>query len=108
MKIAPMWNAYLREVIPAAAPDVQRTECRRAFYAGAQAMYSLMVADLPEDGDDAEAHLRELHEELAAFLREAQILADLTCCAEHPDEASVWCHRRIGHDGKHRNHEREW
>jgi hypothetical protein len=29
------WESYRRSVLPATAPEIQITECRRAFYAGA-------------------------------------------------------------------------
>jgi hypothetical protein len=66
---AQKWESYLREVIPAAAPDVQIQECRRAFYAGAQgmftAMYHVSTDDISED--QGAEHLEELNQELQAF-----------------------------------------
>jgi hypothetical protein len=32
------WRVYAEQVIPFDAPDTQRVECRRAFYAGATAL----------------------------------------------------------------------
>ena len=49
--VASAFESYRREVIPAAASDVQVEECRRAFYAGAWQMYLSLVllpADLQE------------------------------------------------------------
>ena len=37
------WQSFERDVVPAAAPAIQREEMRRAFYAGAQAMYALVM-----------------------------------------------------------------
>jgi hypothetical protein len=55
VSIASEWESFLVEVIPYDAPAEQKTECRRAFYAGAQAAtlfclssleFSQLVADL--------------------------------------------------------------
>lgn len=106
--IAEAWASYLREVVPTDAPDVQRVECRLAFYAGCQAMYALLVADLPDDEAEAEMHLRDLNEELGVFLREVQHRAGNVCCSKHPEHPSVFCMRRPDHGGLHRNANREW
>lgn len=36
--VAEIWDSYARRVLPANAPTVQRWECRRAFYAGCEAL----------------------------------------------------------------------
>lgn len=71
------WQSFERDVVPAAAPAIQREEMRRAFYAGAQAMYALVMVEAvaPDNEDDCEANLEALQQELAAFptdLREAK------------------------------------
>ena len=38
MTAAELWESYETEVLPKDAPDVQRVECKRAFYAGAFAV----------------------------------------------------------------------
>lgn len=66
--VADMWASYQRDVVPAAAGFTQMTETRRAFYAGAFAMYKAItkdVADLPDD--KAMAALALLHGELVGF-----------------------------------------
>ena len=47
------WSSYQAEVVPAEAPDVQREECKRAFYAGAQAMFNEVMKTAELDSDDA-------------------------------------------------------
>lgn len=41
--LAIAWSSFSAKVIPADAPDLQRREMRRAFYAGASAALSAMV-----------------------------------------------------------------
>lgn len=52
--IAAHWESYRAEVLPEDAGLVQITECRRAFYAGAQAMINLyaVIAE-PSVSEDA-------------------------------------------------------
>jgi hypothetical protein len=50
------WLSYQRDVIPRNAPEVQVTESRRAFYAGAQALFHTIINILepgsePTDND---------------------------------------------------------
>jgi hypothetical protein len=68
--IGESWASYLAEVVPATAPEVQREECKRAFYAGAQAMFQavMQTADLPDD-DASEARLVAIEREMQDFLR---------------------------------------
>lgn len=47
------WRSFQDEVIPLAAPEVQREEMRRAFYAGAQAVLNT-VNDAFAEGLPAE------------------------------------------------------
>jgi len=64
------WASYQAEVVPADAPEVQREECKRAFYAGAQAMYvAVLAASEPDDEDVCEARLAALQREMEDFLR---------------------------------------
>ena len=37
------WDKYRRQVLPPDAPPIQIQECRRAFFGGAWAIYSLMM-----------------------------------------------------------------
>jgi len=64
------WRSYAEHVIPANAPDAQRVECRRAFYAGAQALYGGLIkmldpGDEPTDADLA--RMEAIHDELEQF-----------------------------------------
>ena len=63
------WESYAAEVIPADAGATQRTECRRAFYAGAHAMlgtfWGLGSMDVSEDA--GVAVIEGLYQEAQAF-----------------------------------------
>lgn len=68
------WQSYAREVVPAEASTVQREECRRAFYAGAAAMLSLVFEAVdPHDEDEGENNLQQLEEELNAMSHELRL-----------------------------------
>jgi hypothetical protein len=59
--IADAWTSYAESVLPAAAGHGQRQECRRAFYAGAQSMLSLLFMLGDADADpDAEPSAAEI------------------------------------------------
>jgi hypothetical protein len=45
------WRSYAEAVIPVDAPEIQHTEMRRAFYAGASALLGGMMAMLDPDPD---------------------------------------------------------
>lgn len=63
------WSSFLR-VIPANAPVVQVVECRRAFYAGAQALFILMTGGLDADSEPTDTDLQymdALSQELQQF-----------------------------------------
>ena len=51
------WDDYRRKVIPADAPSVQTTECRRAFYAGSWAFYALVMNNLDAGSEPTEKDL---------------------------------------------------
>lgn len=68
--IGEAWASYVAEVVPAAASEVQREECKRAFYAGAQGMYTaIMEAVEGEDEATNEARLVSLRREMLDWLR---------------------------------------
>ena len=46
------WQVYLGEVVPEGAGEVQRRECRRAFYAGAKSVISVLLETIPQDGSE--------------------------------------------------------
>jgi hypothetical protein len=69
--IEQQWLEYQRQVLPADASEIQIRECKRAFFAGARALETLLLTHL-EDGDqitDAELKLvKELRDELSEFV----------------------------------------
>jgi hypothetical protein len=42
-RLEPEWLSYRRQVVPRDAGGVQVEECRRAFYAGAAALYAVVM-----------------------------------------------------------------
>ena len=59
------WTGYARDVVPAAAGDIQREECRRAFYAGGWVCFCLvMAATASDDEEEAERLLEALQREI--------------------------------------------
>lgn len=74
--IAAGWAQYVERVLPANASSVQRSETRRAFYAGADVLFMSIMAGLdpekePTDADMArmaaiEAGLMEFAADVAA------------------------------------------
>lgn len=66
--IQEQWNIYRAEVVPANAPDIQVTECRVAFYAGAHVMLNsaIELADLTEEVGGK--ILSGYHDELLRFV----------------------------------------
>jgi hypothetical protein len=67
--IGESWADYLAKVVPADASAVQREECKRAFYAGAAAMFGAMLEAAELDEDPAAASVEALDRELSDFLR---------------------------------------
>jgi hypothetical protein len=68
------WLSYEGAVVPANAPNIQREECRRAFYAGAASMFGLTLqATVPQDEDVCERNLQALQDELDKFPSDLRI-----------------------------------
>lgn len=68
--IGEQWASYQAEVVPPQAPAVQLEECKRAFYAGAQAMFNAVMQTAEFDSDDAsEARLAAIEREMQDWLR---------------------------------------
>jgi hypothetical protein len=66
------WKDYRTKVLPLDAPAIQARECRRAYYAGAWALLSILLGQLEQntDGEPTAADLRlmdDLHAEMLAF-----------------------------------------
>lgn len=68
------WKSYEREVVPVGAPDIQREECRRAFYAGAAAYAAAVYAATDADKNgSAERTLTALDKELQAIPNDLRV-----------------------------------
>lgn len=70
--MAEQWNDYARRVLPVNAPAVQKSETRRAFYAGAQAILFKVIdsfAPESEPTEEDEAIMEGVHQELQDFAK---------------------------------------
>jgi hypothetical protein len=68
-RVEAAWQLF-RVIIPAGAPPFQRTEMKKAFYAGAFAMFSALVNGVDDNPDPSAADMSmmdEIHAELQAF-----------------------------------------
>jgi len=63
------WASYLSNVVPTAASESQREETKRAFYAGAAAMFTAMLDAAELEEDQAAARVEGLDRELDDYLR---------------------------------------
>jgi hypothetical protein len=64
------WFEFARQCIPEQAPEVQRVEMRRAFYAGAAVLFSLVTGGLDADKEPTDldvAYLESLNQELKLY-----------------------------------------
>jgi len=69
------WNSYQRQVLPTSAGDIQRTETRLAFYAGAAALFGGLangVGDEDEPTADDLAMMDGIKAELDEWREEAK------------------------------------
>lgn len=72
------WRTYDTFVVPRDAPEVQREECRRAFYAGAFAMFELMIAAAEHDDEAVcETRIAALETEAHAIVNDLRIVHPL-------------------------------
>lgn len=67
------WQSYERDVVPPTAPNVQREECRRAFYAGAFEMFCRMMEATELSDDGAEQRLTELDQEVRSIVDDLRV-----------------------------------
>lgn len=75
LRLKEQWNSYSRQVMPCNASAVQIQECRRAFYAGAQALMGVMtggITDAPGETADEMQMMSDLHSELEEFCRQVK------------------------------------
>lgn len=73
--IADAWDSYARNVVPADACAEQKTETRRAFYAGAQSLLVAMLTGLDPESDMTEGDMDRMdgiHVELRQFARDVE------------------------------------
>ncbi len=66
------WNEYARQVLPANCGTTQRTEMRRAFFAGAGSIVFRMLNGITEDREPTEADLQmmaDIRDELRAYAK---------------------------------------
>lgn len=71
--LADEWAEFAKAVIPALAGPTQRSEMRRAWYAGAAAMFGLMTGGLDADSEPTDldvAYVESLSQELTTFSRD--------------------------------------
>jgi hypothetical protein len=65
--ITEAWEDYAAKVLPPGAPEVQRTECRRAFWAGAAACFFGVLRRLDGGTEPTESDLRFMDEVKTEF-----------------------------------------
>lgn len=71
------WRSYLKHVVPAGASATQIEETRRGFYAGAYAMFALvMEATKPDDEALCEQNLSALEAETAGIVQDLRTAID--------------------------------
>jgi hypothetical protein len=71
--IGDAWKKYRDVMIPSDAPDIQSSECRKAFYAGADASFSAIVSAIASEHVPTDEDIETLYDverELIAFLLE--------------------------------------
>lgn len=67
------WESYLNEVLPKNAPEIQKVECRRAFYAGALAIWVTVISGVSEAEEITGSDLllmNTIKNEFAEYLKE--------------------------------------
>lgn len=68
--LADEWSDFERQCIPEGAPTMQVVEMKRAWYAGAATLFSLVSGGLDADHEPTDldvAYLDSLHQELKVF-----------------------------------------
>lgn len=71
--ISQAWTDYAVQVLPPTCPAVQRQETRRAFYAGAVALFSSIMGILEPGAEATEkdlANMDAINNELKQFQRD--------------------------------------
>jgi hypothetical protein len=66
------WKKYRFGVIPLDAPELQAIECRRAYYAGAQAIVDMALHLAAGDAKSAARQMGEFKKEIERFRADVQ------------------------------------
>jgi len=70
-RLAAAWERYLLHVLPKNAPSIQVTECRRAFFAGAESFFDIQNnaydGSTPEPTEADLQIITDLNNELIEF-----------------------------------------
>lgn len=56
--MAEEWDRFARRVLPVNCSHIQRTEMRRAFYGGAQAILFRVIATFAPEGEPTDADIQ--------------------------------------------------
>lgn len=83
--IAAFWESYLSQVIPPEASESQRRETRRAFYAGAGAVFSVIVSGIDQSTEAFAQVMTEVSCEVEEYGFECETEA---WSATHPPETT--------------------
>ena len=70
--MAEQWDQFARAILPKDCSTIQRQEMRRAFYAGAQSIWFIVITSLSTEKETTEKDLEimnDLHEELNNFTK---------------------------------------
>lgn len=73
-RLAAKWISYKDEVVPPDAGENQLDETQKAFYAGAIAMWQMLMQEVGELSDeDAEKRFEEIDTELQSYLAKVML-----------------------------------
>jgi len=73
--MAEQWNEFSRQIIHKDAPEIQKREMRRAFYAGAQSILFRVIESFAPESEPTDEDLKiieDLHQELQDFAKRVQ------------------------------------
>jgi hypothetical protein len=73
--IGAKWEDYCKSVIPKNAPQIQITESRRAFYAGAQGVMDAMAKQMSDSPDETPNEIAVVQDVMAELDEFAQLIA---------------------------------
>lgn len=65
--ILEQWNDFARNVLPPECSEIQRSETRRAFFAGAVALWGIVFKNLSPDSEPTEQDLQMMSDLSAEF-----------------------------------------